>query len=178
VTFESLAKTCLTLFQLPIHHENGLELLSEFKQTSSTHITNHIHEWRQQCGLCKEETTKQKCFDWFLRSLVPLLAKDVASNFPQSEEEAIIKAQQYDLIYSQSGYLYTVLPDALRPVPFVQDKPGMSHVEDGLIGTTTHHNPYVKPPPMYDTPQYPSIYGGPSYYPPPFYQQSYSVVPP
>jgi hypothetical protein len=46
---------------------------------------------------------------------------------PKPEEEAINKAQQYDLIYAQSGYLYTVIPDAPRPVPFGQDKPGMSH---------------------------------------------------
>jgi hypothetical protein len=101
----------------------------------------------------------------------------VASTFPQTEEEAINKAQQYDLIYAQSGYLYTVIPDAPRPVPFGQDKPGMSHVQvDGLIGTTTHHNPYIQPPPMYGTPQYPSIYGGSSYYPPPLYQQPYPVA--
>jgi hypothetical protein len=102
----------------------------------------------------------------------------VASTFPQSEEEAINKAQQYNLIYAYSKYLYMVLPDALRPVPFNQDKPGMSHSADGLIGTTTHHNPYIQPPPMYGTPQYLPIYGGPSYYPPPLYQQSYPVVPP
>jgi hypothetical protein len=46
-TFESLAKAFLTFFQLPIYHENGLELLSNFKQTSSTHITDYIHEWRR-----------------------------------------------------------------------------------------------------------------------------------
>jgi hypothetical protein len=82
VTFESLAKTFLTFFQLPFHHENGIELLSEFKQTSTTHIADHIHEWRQRRSLCKVETIKQQCLDWFLRSLVPLLAKYVASTFP------------------------------------------------------------------------------------------------
>jgi hypothetical protein len=46
VTFESLAKSFFTFFQLPICHENGLELLSDFKQTSTTHIIDHIHEWR------------------------------------------------------------------------------------------------------------------------------------
>jgi hypothetical protein len=142
------------------------------------HISDHIHEWRRRRSLCKEETTKEQCLDWFLKSLVSILAKDVASTFPQSEEEAINKAQQFDLIYAQSGYLYTVLPDAPRPVPFGQDKPGMSHAVDGLIGTMTHHNPYIQPPPMYGTPQYPSIYGGPSYYPPPPYQQPYPVTPP
>jgi hypothetical protein len=92
-TFESLSKAFLTFFQLPIRHENGLELLSNFKQTSATHIANHIHEWRRRCSLCEAETTKQQCLDWFLRSLVSLLGKDVASSFPQSEEEAISKAQ-------------------------------------------------------------------------------------
>jgi hypothetical protein len=93
VNFESLEKTFLTFFQLPILHSNGLELLSEFKQTSTTNFTDHIHEWHQQRDLCKAKTTKQQCLDWFLRSLIPLLAKDVASTFPQSEEEAINKAQ-------------------------------------------------------------------------------------
>jgi hypothetical protein len=51
-------------------------------------------------------------------------------------------------------------------------------LQDGLIGTTTHHNPYIQPPPMYGAPQYPQPYGGPSYYPPPPYQQPYPVSPP
>jgi hypothetical protein len=178
-TFESLAKAFLTFFQLPIRHDNGLELLSNFKQTSATHIADHIHEWRRRRSLCKAETTKQQCLDWFLRSLVALLGKDVASTFPQSEEEAISKSQQYDLIYAQSGYLYTVLPDLPKPVPFGQDKPGMSHSADGLIGATTHHGPQPQPPLMYGTPQYPPAYGGTSYYPPPPYQQPYPVaIPP
>jgi hypothetical protein len=46
-TFESLAKAFLTFFQLPIRHDNGLELLSNFKKTSATHIADHIHEWRR-----------------------------------------------------------------------------------------------------------------------------------
>jgi hypothetical protein len=46
----------------------------------------------------------------------------------------------------------------------------MSHVADGLIGTTTHQNLYVQLPPMYMTPQYMLMYGGPPYFPPPPYQ--------
>jgi hypothetical protein len=160
-------------------HDNGLELLSNFKQTSATHIANHIHEWRRRRSLCKAETTKQQCLDWFLRSLVSLLGKDVASTFPQSKEKSISKAQQYDLIYAQSGYLYTVLPNLPKPVPFGQDKPGMSHSADRLIGATTHHGPQPQPPSMYGTPQYPPAYGGTSYYPPPLYQHPYPVaIPP
>jgi hypothetical protein len=71
-----------------------------------------------------------------------------------------------------------VLPDTPRPVPFNQDKLGMSHSADGLIGTTTHHNPYIQPPLMYGTPQYPSIYGGPPGYPPPYQQPYLAVLPP
>jgi hypothetical protein len=127
-------------------------------------------------SLCKEEITKEQCLDWFLRSLVSLISNNVASKFPQTEEEAIRKAQHYDLIYAQSGYLYTVLNDAPRPIPFSQEKPGMSLLADGLIGTTTHYNPYIQPPPMYGTPQYPSMYGGPPYYPPPPYQYPYLVA--
>jgi hypothetical protein len=100
----------------------------------------------------------------------------VAATFPQTEEEAISKTQQFELIYAQSRYLYTVLPDAPRPMPFGQDKPGMSHSTDGLIGNTTHHNPPPQQPPMYVTPQYPLAYGGIPYYPPPPYQQPYPIA--
>jgi hypothetical protein len=62
-TFESLDKSFLTFFQLPISHENGLELLSNFKQTSATHIADHIHKWHRRRSLCKAETTKQQCLD-------------------------------------------------------------------------------------------------------------------
>jgi hypothetical protein len=71
--------------------DNGIELLSEFKQTSTTHIDDHIHKWRRRHSLCKDEATKKQCLNWFLKSLVSLLAKDVATTFPQYEEEAIDK---------------------------------------------------------------------------------------
>jgi hypothetical protein len=45
VTLEYLVEAFFTFFQLPIFHDNGLKLLSEFKQTSTTHIADHIHEW-------------------------------------------------------------------------------------------------------------------------------------
>ena len=82
VTFESLAKAFLAFFQLQVRHEIGLELLSESKQTSAMHIIDHIHEWRRRRSLCKAETTKEQHLDWFLKSLVLVIAKDVASTFP------------------------------------------------------------------------------------------------
>jgi hypothetical protein len=100
VTFESLAKAFLSFFQLPIRHDTGLELLSKFKQITAIRITDHIHECRRRRSLCKAETTKEKHLDWFLKSLVSVITKDVASTFPHSEEESISKAQQFNLIYA------------------------------------------------------------------------------
>lgn len=42
-TFEGLTKTFLSLFQLSVGHDIGLELLTEIRQTTSTHIVDHIH---------------------------------------------------------------------------------------------------------------------------------------
>jgi hypothetical protein len=55
VTFDSLAKTFFTFFQLPICHDNGLELISEFKQTLATHIIDHIHEWLSDIVYAKKK---------------------------------------------------------------------------------------------------------------------------
>jgi hypothetical protein len=95
------------------------------------------------------KTTKEQPLDWFLKLLIPMIVKVVASNFTQLEEEAINKAQQFDLIYAQSGYLYTVLLDVPITIQFGQDKPGMSHTIDGQIGSMTHINPYGHPYPIY-----------------------------
>jgi hypothetical protein len=82
VTFQSLDKSFLTFFQLPILPDNGLKLLSEFKQTFAMHIADHIHEWHRRRSICKVEATPQQCLNWFLKSLVSLLAKYVAATFP------------------------------------------------------------------------------------------------
>jgi hypothetical protein len=50
--------------------------------------------------------------EWFLKSLVPCVSKDVATSRVFFEEEAIMRAQQLELIYSQSDMLYEILPDA------------------------------------------------------------------
>jgi hypothetical protein len=167
VTFESLAKAFLSFFQLPIRRDTGLEILSKFKKTIVIHVVDHIHEWRRRRSLCKAETTKEQRLNWFLKSLVIFIVKDVAYTFPRSKEESIIKEQQFDLIYAQSGYLYKVFLDAPRPIPFGQDKPAMSHAADGLIGSMTHINPYGHSSPTYDAHQYLQPYGGTYYYPPP-----------
>ena len=71
--------------------------------------------------------------DWFLRSLLPPIGKDVASHFPQTKEAALQIALKYDLIYAQSGYVYTVLPNL--PKPGGANASGASHFANGIIGS-------------------------------------------
>lgn len=51
--FNSLATTFLTHFQLPIRYEMGTHLLTSLKQTTATHISDNIHEWRRCRHLIK-----------------------------------------------------------------------------------------------------------------------------
>ena len=72
---------------------------------------DHIHEWRCRCSLCKIQLDDMIFLDWFLKTLLPPIAKDIASERPWTKEEAILKAQRFDMIYAQSSYLYTVILD-------------------------------------------------------------------
>jgi hypothetical protein len=47
IDFNSLAMDFLNHFQLPIQYETNTELLNSLRQSTSTHISDHIHEWRQ-----------------------------------------------------------------------------------------------------------------------------------
>jgi hypothetical protein len=51
--FNSLAMSFLTHFQLPIRYEIGTELLTSLSQTTSVHISDHIHEWKRRQRLIK-----------------------------------------------------------------------------------------------------------------------------
>ena len=44
--FNALAMAFLTHLQFPIQYETGTDLLNSLQQTTSTHIYDHIHEWR------------------------------------------------------------------------------------------------------------------------------------
>lgn len=58
--------------------------------------------------------------DWFTKSLLPKISCDVAMSEVVTEEDVIRRAQHLDLIYSQSGTLYDIIPQASRPS---NDKP-------------------------------------------------------
>jgi hypothetical protein len=94
----------------------GTELLANFEQTTTDHISNHIGEWRHRKSLIKVPIPPAFLLEWFLNSLVLQLSKDVATSGVFSEEDAIMRAQQFELIYSQSGLLYNIWLDAPRSI--------------------------------------------------------------
>ena len=76
----------LTHFQLPIHYETGTDILTSLHQNSSTHISDHIHEWRRQRRLIKAPIPDQLLVDWFMKSLFPPISHDVAMDGVVTEQ--------------------------------------------------------------------------------------------
>ena len=89
VDFGSLATVFLTHFQLPIRYEMSTSLLTSLCQNTSTHISDHIHEWRRKRRLIKTPILDQLLVDWFTKSLFPPIARDVAMGGDVSEEQSI-----------------------------------------------------------------------------------------
>ena len=69
--FGSLAMVFLTHFQLPIRYEMGIDLLTSLRQNTTTHISDHIHEWHRQRRLVKAQIPYGLLADWFTKSLLP-----------------------------------------------------------------------------------------------------------
>jgi hypothetical protein len=109
--------------------------LSYFKQSFSTHIYDHIHEWRRRC-LIKVPLPNQLLVEWFTKSIIGPIAHDVSMGGVITEEQAISHAQYLDLVYLQTGTLYDLIPDAPRPsMNSTPTTPVASHVVDGMIDT-------------------------------------------
>jgi hypothetical protein len=139
--FNTLPMAFLTHYQLPIRYDTGTEILTSFKQDSGTHISDHIHEWRRRRRLIKLELPDQLLAEWFTKSFVNKIAKDIAMGGVVTEEQAISRAQYLDLVYSQTGTLYDLLPDLPRPgTSSTSTAPVASHAADGVIGTTQAHS--------------------------------------
>ena len=108
--FSALATVFLTHFQLPIRYKTGTDLLTSLYQNTSTHILDHIHEWRRRRRLIKDPIPNQLLADYFMKSLLPPIAQDVAMGGVVTEEQDISYAQYLDLVYSESGTLYDLIP--------------------------------------------------------------------
>ena len=105
VDFSSLATVFLTHFQLPIRYETGMDLLTSLHQNTSKQILDHIHEWRRWRRLIKAPIPDQLLADWFTKSLLPPITRDVAMGGVVTEEHAISCTQYLELVYSQSRTL-------------------------------------------------------------------------
>ena len=103
--FDDLAMTFLNHFQLLVWYDVGTELLSTFQQDKATHIFYHIQERRRRKRLIKAFILPEFLLKWFLKSLLPYIAKDISTSGVQNEEQVIFRAQELDLIYAQSGLL-------------------------------------------------------------------------
>ena len=132
VLFNDLAMNFLNHFQLPVRYNVGTELLSTFRQEKAMHISDHIQEWRRRKRLIKAFIPSNFLLEWFLKLLLPYIAKDVSTFRVQNEEQAIFRARELDLIYAQSGLLYEIIPNALRSSFNPKVKPG-PHI-NGIIG--------------------------------------------
>jgi hypothetical protein len=68
----------LTHYQLSIRYEMGTNILSSFKQTKATHISDHIHESQWRRCLIKLELPNQLLVEWFMKSFMNDIARDIA----------------------------------------------------------------------------------------------------
>ena len=88
VDFSSLETIFLTQFQLPICYEIGIEFFTSLRQNTSTHISDHIHEWRRWRRLIKAPIADQLLAYWFTKSLLPPISGDVAMGGIVTKEQA------------------------------------------------------------------------------------------
>ena len=70
----------------------GIDLLTYLRQNTSTHISNHIHEWRRRRRLIKAPIPDQLLADWFTKSLLPSISQDVAMGGAITKEQAISRS--------------------------------------------------------------------------------------
>jgi len=91
--------------------------------------------------------------DWLLKFILAPIGKYFTSHFPWYEEDALQVALKYGLIYAQSGYVYTVMPNL--PQPGGCNASGVSHATNSIIGSISHSQPPPYTPPLmsYGQPQ-------------------------
>jgi hypothetical protein len=75
--------------------------------------------------------------EWFTKSLLPTISKDVAMVGVDTKEKAILHAQHLDFIYSQYGTLYVIIVHAPRPSTDSR-KPNLGPHVDTMVGSISH----------------------------------------
>ena len=90
--------------------------------------------------MVKTYVPDQLLAEWFIKSLLPSITKDVEKGGVVTEEQVIAQAQYLDLIYTQSGALYDKISDAPRlefSVPPPPKSNRDSHSGDGVISASS-----------------------------------------
>jgi hypothetical protein len=113
------------------------DLLNYLRKSNSTHISNHIHEWRRRRRLIKSAILYQLLEDWFTKSLFPPIAIDLSMGGIVTEERTISGAQYLDLVYSQSNTLYDLIPHV--PLPSNNSlRPALESHANSKVGSVTN----------------------------------------
>ena len=90
----------LTHFQLPIHNETKTKFLTSLRQSTSTHIYDHIHEFPRQQRLIKTNIPYQLLVDWLTKSIFPPISRDVYMGGVIIEEHVINHGEYLEFAYS------------------------------------------------------------------------------
>jgi hypothetical protein len=94
--------------------------------------------------LIKLELPDQLLAEWFTKSFVNEIGKDISMGGIVTEEQAISRAQYLDLVYSQTGALYDLLPELPHPnTSITSTAPVSSHAADGVICTAQAQSHFV-----------------------------------
>jgi hypothetical protein len=75
--FNNLEMVSLNHLQLLVRHDVDTKLLSNFEKKKSVHISDQIQEWYHQNNLIKVKLPPTFFLEWFYKSLVPCVSKDV-----------------------------------------------------------------------------------------------------
>ena len=83
--------------------------------------------------MIKAPILDQLLTDWFTKSLLPPISRDLSMGGVITEDQAISRAQYLDLVYSQSGTLYDLIPHAPHPTSD-PSRPSTEPPADGILG--------------------------------------------
>jgi hypothetical protein len=84
--------------------------------------------------LIKEIIPDHLLAEWFTKSLLPLIYRDVSMGGVVTKEEAIPQDQYLYLVYPQSGTLYELIPNSNHETIDPSKLSSTSHA-DGVIGS-------------------------------------------
>jgi hypothetical protein len=90
-----------------------------------------------QCRLIKDKILDQFLVDWFVKSLLLNITKDITMLGSLTKEKVILYSWKLDLILSYFGTLNDLIPCAPR-ISIDPPKPTPKPHDDGVIGLVSH----------------------------------------